>query len=134
MDIRNTIRDYFVKEKNVLCVYLFGSVATGKRNKFSDVDIAVFFDAGFPQEEYTQKCLSIMDDLSRILNRDIDVVALNVASSFLKYQIIKNGSRIYERSDRSEHSFEARAIVEYFDFLPVRRRLEMAIINNIKAA
>ncbi len=134
MDIGNIIRNFFVKEKNVLCVYLFGSAATGKKNKFSDVDIAVLFDVNLSQEEHTQKRLSIMNNLSRILNRDIDVVVLNEASSFLKFQIIKNGLRIYERVDRTEHSFEARAIVEYFDFLPVRRRLETALINNIKGA
>lgn len=134
MDIKDTIRDYFVTKKNVLCVYLFGSVATRKESKFSDVDIAVLFGTDVSQEEYSQKSLSIMDELSRILDRDIDVVVLNKASSFLKFQIIKYGLRIYEHPERTEHGFEARTIVEYLDFLPLRRRLETALINNIKGA
>ena len=134
MDIRNAIREYFIKQKRVLCVYLFGSAMTEKENRFSDVDIAILFEMYAPQEQYSQDSLFIMDDLSRILNKDVDVVELNNATSFLKFQIVKNGFRIYERSDRIEHSFEARVIREYFDFLPVRRKLEMALLNNIKEA
>lgn len=132
MDMVNMIKSYFAKEKDVLCAYLFGSTATGKENKFSDVDIALLFDNDVSAAQYTQKCLSIMDNLSHILNKDVDVVILNSASSFLKFQIIKNGLKIYERPDRIGRDFEAKAIIEYFDFLPVRRKLEMALINSIK--
>ncbi len=50
MNIKNTIRNYFSKQKHVLCVYLFGSAITGKENKFSDVDIAVLFDSSISPE------------------------------------------------------------------------------------
>jgi len=131
----NSIRQYFAALKDgVLCVYMFGSTAAGKDNKFSDVDIAVLFEPGFPKEQHTKQRLLIMDELSRIIDRDIDVVVLNEALSFLKYQIIKYGKRVYESPDRDNHSFEARAIVEYLDFLPIRRRLEKAMIDNIKKA
>lgn len=132
MDIKNVIREYFGKQESVLCVYLFGSTATAKENKFSDVDVAVLFDNSLPQEQYTQKSLSIMDELSSILDRNMDVLALNKASSFLKFQIIKDGLLIYERRDRVKRDFEANAIVEYFDFLPVRKKLETALIKSIK--
>ena len=132
MDAVNKIKDYFAGEKDVLCVYLFGSTAKGKENRFSDVDIAILFDSNVPEGQYTQKCLTIMNNVSRVLNRDVDVVVLNRASSFLKFQIIKNGLRIYERLGRTKRHFEAKAIMEYFDFLPIRRKLEIALINNIK--
>lgn len=76
--------------------------------------------------------LYIMDDLSSILDKNVDVVVMNEASCFLSFQIIKNGVKIHERADRIDHSFEARTIVEYFDFIPVRRRLEEALVNRIK--
>jgi len=134
MDIKDIIKDYFGKQKDVLCVYLFGSAAIGRENKFSDVDIAVLFDSDVLPAQYTQKRLSIMDDLSSIFDRDVDVVVLNNTSSFLKFQVIKNGIRVYERQGRVEHNFETKTIMEYFDFLPIRKRLEATLINNIKAA
>ena len=132
MDTKYVIHDYFAGQENVSCVYLFGSVAAGKQNKFSDVDIAVLFDPDVSRRLFSQKRLSFMDDLSRLLDRDVDVVVLNIVSCFLKFQVIKNGLRIYECPDRVERAFEARTIMEYFDFFPIRKRMETALINNIK--
>lgn len=134
MNIKETVRDYFAKQKDALCVYLFGSVAAGKENRFSDVDIAVLFDERTPHEEYSRRVLSMMDELSGLLDKDVDIVVLNAAASFLKFQIIKSGVRIYERPDRRGRDFESAAVIEYFDFFPIRNKLEAALINGIKGA
>ena len=134
MNIQETVINYFAERKDVLCVYLFGSAAKGKENIHSDVDIAVLFDGSMPAERYNEEILPIVDTLSRILDRDVDIVALNSADTFMRFQVIKNGLRIYERPDRREHNFEAKAIMEYFDFLPIRKRMEDALIRNIKGA
>ena len=134
MKIEQSLKKYFSGQKDILCVYLFGSQAKGTDNKGSDVDIGVLFDQRLSAREYTEKRLSLMDSLSSLLDKDVDVIVLNQAAPFLKFQIIKQGRRIYERPDRNEHSFEARAIVEYLDFLPVRQRLEEALLNNINKA
>lgn len=93
--------------------------------------MAVLFTNDVPREEYSHRSLQSVDDLSRMLDKEVDVVALNSADSFLKFQILKNGLRIYERQDRNGRDFEARAMMEYFDFLPVRRRLEEAFVRHI---
>ena len=134
MKIRDTIKDYFSTQKEVLCVYLFGSQARGRENIHSDIDLAVLFESNLTQQERTEKRLSLIDNLSALLNKDVDAVVLNEASSFLRFQVIKEGQRIYERADRIEHSFEANTIMQYFDFLPIRRRLEAAMLNHIKRA
>lgn len=128
--IKREIVKYFVRHKDVVCVYLFGSTVSGKMHSSSDVDIAVLLEQSLPQTEYSRRNLLLMDDLSQIMNKDIDIVILNNANCFLKYQIIKNGFRIYEH--RKNRKFEARAIVEYFDFLPIRQRLEQAFIRHIR--
>jgi len=132
MRIENIVKNYFNKQNRILCVYLFGSIATGTENKFSDVDIAVLFDNNVPPVQYTQRQLCIMDELSRILDKDVDVVVLNTANSFLKFIIIKTGRKVYDEANRTDHNFEVRVIREYFDFLPVRKKLEEALINHIK--
>ena len=132
MDIKKVIRDYFTGQKDALCVYLFGSVAAGRENRFSDVDIAVLFDEHVSHEEYSRRVLSMMDELSGLLDKDVDIVVLNDAASFLKFQIIKSGMRIYERPDRHSRGFESAAVIEYFDFFPIRNKLETALISGIR--
>ena len=131
-EIKEAIRDYFARQKDVMCVYLFGSTVSGKTHKTSDVDIAVLFKEDAPQEEHGRRSLLATDELSRVLDKEIDIVVLNNANCFLKFQIIKNGLRLYERKDRKGREFEARAMMEYFDFLPIRRRLEEALVSHIQ--
>ena len=134
MDTETILKSYFSKQKEVLGVYLFGSVAKGKENRFSDVDVAVLFDRSVPEAEYTDQQLAFMNGLSRLLNRDVDVVVLNKATVFLRFQILRGDKRVYERPDRNERTFEARTLVEYLDFLPIRRRLEASLIRSIRGS
>ena len=96
------------------------------------MDVAVLFEEQVSPSEYHAKSLKFIDQLSQLLNREVDVVILNHASPFLKFQIFKTGERIYERRDRKDHHFEARAIMEYFDYLPVRTVLVNRMISRIK--
>ena len=128
------ISNVFKKESALLAVYLFGSYASGNPHRYSDVDMAVLFDKTTNPEDYTDKQIDLVVSLGRLLGREADVVVLNRAGSFLKYIVLKNGLRVYERPDRSERGFEARAIVEYFDFLPIKNRIEEGILSKIKKA
>ena len=128
------ISNVFKKESALLAVYLFGSYASGNPHRYSDVDMAVLFDKTTNPEDYTDKQIDLVVSLGRLLGREADVVVLNRAGSFLKYIVLKNGLRVYERPDRSGRGFEARAIVEYFDFLPIKNRIEEGILSKIKKA
>lgn len=118
MEVKNIIHSYFIKQDDVLCVYLFGSVARGREYKHSDVDIAVLLDEGVNKEKYFERKMSFIDGISRCLDKNADIIILNEADDFLKFQVLKNGIRMYERKDRREHNFETKALLEYFDFLP----------------
>lgn len=126
------INSILKKDDSILAVYLFGSQVKGSPNKYSDIDIAILFDNQTKGEEYTEKQIAIINSLSEAINREVDAVILNRAPLFLKYHILKEGIKIYERPDRIEHAFEANAIIEYFDFLPIKDRIESALINKIK--
>lgn len=121
-------------DESIAAVYLFGSYAKGKAAKFSDVDMAVLFEARVPKEEYADRQVALMLELSRVLNKEADVVILNSASLFMKYHVLKEGRKIYENPGRNEHSFEAMAIVQYLDFLPLKTRMEAGLLRHIKEA
>jgi predicted nucleotidyltransferase len=128
--IKNTLKN----NNSILMIYLFGSQVKGNTNKYSDIDIAILFDNEVKEHEYTDKQIDIAANLSKILNREIDVIILNRASLFLKYHVLKEGIKIYEHPDRSEHNFEARSIMEYLDFLPIKIRIENGMLAKIKEA
>lgn len=130
----NLINNNLKKDKSILLVYVFGSEVKGRTNKYSDIDIAVLFDNKVKEKEYTDRQIAIITNLSEILKKEIDVVVLNRASLFLKYHILKEGVKIYERPDRNEHNFEAKAVIDYFDFLPIKNRIENGMLAKIKEA
>ena len=132
MEIKKAIKNYAETQKDILCIYLFGSTASGKENKFSDVDVAILFDDTVSREKYSERALSIMDGLSAVLDRNVDIVVLNTANSFLKFRAIKTGIRLYERPNRGSRFFEARSVIEYFDFFPIKEMLEKALVDNIR--
>lgn len=61
-----------LKKKGVLAVYIFGSVATGKQNKNSNIDICVI-----PEDMYDS--LDIVVDASSKLPKKFDIKKLKEA-------------------------------------------------------
>lgn len=126
------IKTLLLKDNAVLAAYLFGSEVSNKTNKYSDVDIAILFDEKIDEAKRTDKQIAKATDLSKALNREVDIIILNRASLFLKYHILKEGIKIYEHPKRNEHNFEAQAIMQYFDFLPIKNRIENGLLSKIK--
>ncbi|MEW5758196.1 MAG: nucleotidyltransferase domain-containing protein [Candidatus Omnitrophota bacterium] len=131
-DIKEKLNGYFSAQRKIKFAYLFGSAASNKTNKFSDIDIAVFLNENISIQEYSDRKLSIMNDLSKIFDKNIDIVILNNANSFLKYQVLKNGVEVYESYKGANRNFKVYAVLEYFDFLFIRRNMEDALIRRIK--
>jgi predicted nucleotidyltransferase len=128
----NLINEIAKKDKAIITAYVFGSQIKDRANKYSDVDIAILFDDELMKEGYGERQLKLTTELTEVLNKEIDLIVLNRAPIFLKYHILKDGVKIYERPDRREHNFEARAIIEYFDFLPMKNKMEEGMLKSIK--
>lgn len=108
-----------VQDYGILLLYIFGSYATGKNNSNSDLDIAVLLKEPYDSMDK----LSLLGDFTDIFRRDdIDLVVLNAVGPVLKYQAIKYGKKLYEKSEEVRVNFEVRVIKEYLDMEPFRRR------------
>lgn len=87
------ISRYF-KDKPVLKVYIFGSVAKGQDTSDSDIDILVDLD-------YSQKIglrfIQMKLDLEKILHKNVDLVSSNGLSPYIKSKIETEKQLIYER-------------------------------------
>jgi len=78
------LQQYIANEGNVVLAFLFGSRAIQRETKQSDIDIAVYLkDVG--QED------RIWKDITRIAEKEVDLILLNTAPANLASNIFKTG-------------------------------------------
>jgi len=119
VDIAGLAR-FFAQQPDVVLAYLFGSVARGQGDHFSDVDVAVLFDARVDAMRRGELRLEYALALGAYANRDVQVVSLASASPVLKMQVLREGRLLYERTPMERITFEVRAAKVYYDTQPLR--------------
>lgn len=99
-------------------VVLFGSQATGRVHKKSDVDIGYLSERAIDYRELYDITL----ELSRIFNNpDIELVNLNNVSPELKKQVADQGIVLHEDNTVLFDLFKVRAHRAYMETKPLRR-------------
>ena len=112
------VREVLLGQEEAVFAYVFGSTATGKTRKTSDVDIAVYLA---PQEKtkFFDIRLKLLELLTRAIPSQADVLVLNTAAPFLRYVVLKEGKLVFERNPEARLDFELKALNEYFDYKPI---------------
>jgi predicted nucleotidyltransferase len=106
--------DYLKSHPQILFAYLFGSLARGKPQPLSDVDIAVYLKQGC---NFAEMKLDILGNLMAILQTDeIDLVILNTAELPLVMNILNFKKVIVNKAPYERHIFESVTMRKYFDF------------------
>ena len=112
-------KDFFLLRPEVKFAYLFGSIASGKSNKLSDVDIAVFVEEDYFKKNkfsYGYKA-ALITDLSRALKiNEVDLIILNNASALIKHRVLSRGKLIICQDDSRRINFQVKTLNEYSDF------------------
>lgn len=103
----------------VVAVYLFGSVARGRSDRRSDVDIGVLFSRS--DAAGSDEAGAFLDRLESAGARHVDLVVLNSAPSDLVHRVLRDGVLLLDREPAHRLRFEVQARNEYFDMEPVRR-------------
>lgn len=116
-------------EKRVSVAYLFGSYAKKTRTADSDIDIAVLLSE--TPKKTLEYYLHLVNELSKILGNEVDLIILNASPPPLKHQAIKYGKIVYSRHEGERITFEARAQNEYLDFSRALTRYNECLINQI---
>lgn len=96
-------------------VVLFGSQATGRARRGSDVDVAVRMmrrDWDNPEGE-----LDLVGELAGAFggNGDVDVAFLNGASPLLLFEVARTGVPVYQRKPTTFVEFQSYAARRYYD-------------------
>jgi predicted nucleotidyltransferase len=114
------IADFGMKHGQIVAIYVFGSIATGKGRSGSDIDIAIMVRGSIGGKERVQ----IETSLSNLMNRDVDLVIFGDASPLLKHQILKCGHLVFESDPKERVRQEVAARREYFDSLTLYKVIE----------
>jgi predicted nucleotidyltransferase len=101
----------FQRKKNIAAVYIFGSAATGRDRRGSDIDLAIIAKKTIARRER----LRLEADLSGRLRRDVDLVVFGQAAPLFQHQILKYGRLICENDPAERVRQEVRARAEYLD-------------------
>ncbi len=106
---------------------LFGSAASGRAHATSDVDIAVFAPGSTVDERR-----DIDVALMRCSTRPVDVIFLNDAPPLLRFEVARDGHLIFERTAGSWVRERARAMIDWWDWAPIARRMGRAAIARLR--
>ena len=105
---KNIIVDFLKQKVNPDLIYIFGSYAKNRERKDSDIDIA------FLSEEMIDKYQLFLSaqKLADKLNKEVDLIDINQASTVFKTQIIQ-GNLIYNGDNYKKMNFELKVLADY---------------------
>ena len=116
------LRGYFEEREEVVVAYLFGSVAGGRANKLSDVDVAILVDESLIRPvRYGYRADILTDLMGRVHTDGVDLVILNKVSPLLAHEVVRNGELIFCRNRDRRVAFETDAFRRYVDTEPLRQ-------------
>ncbi|WP_322798081.1 type VII toxin-antitoxin system MntA family adenylyltransferase antitoxin [Thermoflexus sp.] len=111
---------------------VFGSLARGAEQPWSDVDIGIYPAASPSLLELGEWTAS----LELILGRDVDLIPLDVAlerNPALAYRAVAEGLLLFCRDPQKWVAFKTRAILRYLDTAFLRAMLERAFRERVGA-
>ena len=120
----NKIKEYLLKNENVIAIILFGSYARKTENVNSDIDIAIKLNKEISKKELFQLKLNLED----LVNKDVDLLNLDQIADGIRYEILINGETLYARN---EFYFKLYKLQMYREYLELNES-RMQIIENLK--
>lgn len=121
---------YIASTGVVELAYLFGSTVEKKGRKPDDVDVAFLHNETLNVNRRLRLQLNAIQKVEEAFGRRADVVFLNDASSFLKYQVLKFGKLIYESKRGADARLRFKVMTEYFDALALQNFFYSRIIER----
>jgi predicted nucleotidyltransferase len=128
-DLEN-LKKVFCRYREIRAVYMFGSRASGRVHRESDLDLAVLQDGDGLQE----KKLDILAQLAAEGFCEVDLVFLPKDNIVLQYEAIRMNHVVYQRPDFDRGSTYSLVVRQYLDFLPFlevqRKALKERLLND----
>ena len=126
MDSRPDLAAALASDQEVQLAVLFGSAARGDEHRRSDLDIGVM------GVRSTARLSALRLTLARIAGREVDLIPLDTAPPLLRFEIARDGSVLFERAPCLWSDFQARAMVDWWDWAPLARRFSSAAAARLR--
>ncbi len=105
----NDLKQYLLQDDNTCFALIFGSHARGQARRDSDLDLAL----GFRDPPQGLALLDMINTLSNVAQKEVDLVVLNRASAFLRHQIVKEGIRFLIKDPVGYRQFREKTMIDY---------------------
>jgi predicted nucleotidyltransferase len=129
-NLEEKIARYFKTRREVIAVYLFGSVAGGKVRPSSDFDIGIILDE--VNQDVSNRVISgAIVELGRILRKDVHPVIMNTASDELLRQIFSKGRCILINDGGKLARHRMVMFARPADFAYYRRQIQSGFIRRV---
>jgi predicted nucleotidyltransferase len=125
-DIAGPLGDYFRNREEILLAFMFGSAVSERLTEKSDLDIAVLFNS---TPDFSL-LVTIRDEISECMGREIDLVVLNDASPVIRMQVLKNGKLLKSEDTVIYSNFFVKTVKEYDDLKYIRKEAEENILRG----
>ncbi|WP_257349718.1 type VII toxin-antitoxin system MntA family adenylyltransferase antitoxin [Pseudalkalibacillus decolorationis] len=109
-NIEKIIVDVLVEKLSPFLILLFGSTVKRNTHSESDIDIA-FLNDNTKFDKY--EVFMIAQELATELNRDVDLIDLNQASTVFQAQILHTGNIIYCTDEQKKANYEMKTFKMY---------------------
>lgn len=115
--LRIKLRQFFKSKPEIRLAYIFGSQATGRSNRMSDIDIAVWIDSKRRKgsHRFGYRAYLTSELMAVLKTNRVDVVLLNEISYFLRHRVISFGTPVYVSNEQERVLFEADIMSRYPD-------------------
>jgi len=110
------LKNYFAKQDDVEFALIFGSTGLGRTTLISDIDVGVYLRSSEDRLKMADRQIDITCAIMRLYRISrVDVVVLNLANPFLRFQVVKQGRLIYTKDERLFCKFKATSFGMYQD-------------------
>jgi predicted nucleotidyltransferase len=112
------------KIKGVQAIFLFGSYASGTQKPISDIDICILTSKHIP--------LEVKMEITSYSSRKLDISIFWDLPIAVRYNILKKGKLLFNRSEEFLHSTVVETMDKYLDFKHIIDRNIARVFQCIK--
>lgn len=124
--------DTLQKCADVIALFFFGSLATGKLRPLSDLDMAIFLNNHMSRDKIFKRELELIGIISEKLGTDeFDLIILNTAPWRFAHQIFKSGKKIFVQDQKKLADFHEEVVKKYIDFKYYQKQFDQAFLKNL---
>jgi predicted nucleotidyltransferase len=124
--------DQIKKDRDIVALYAFGSLAAGDLKSLSDLDFGILLSAKLDKQKRFDRHLDLIGKFNVILKtEEVDLVLMNDAPMRFSHNIIKSGKLLHCASQLELADFVEKTIKIYLDFRYFRDAFDDTFLKGI---